>query len=66
MSEHQSADIAPPTHHPTLYSAGRHGCWACCLCGWKSDLYTTTSGAHLAFGEHIAGGRIPPGQDERS
>lgn len=40
-------------HHPHLYSTGRHGCWCVCICGWTSDTYTTTTGAHLAFGEHL-------------
>lgn len=40
-------------HHPGLYAAGRNGCWSCCSCGWASRLYTTVSGAHLAFGQHL-------------
>lgn len=43
----------PPQHHPTLMSTGRDGCWCTCLCGWTSDLWTTTTGAHLAFGQHL-------------
>ena len=41
------------SHHPTLYRTGRHGCWALCICGWQSRLYTTTTGAHIAFGQHL-------------
>lgn len=40
-------------HHPTLARAGRHGCWATCSCGWQSRLYTSVTGSHLAFGEHL-------------
>jgi hypothetical protein len=42
-------------HHPTLYSSGRYGCWATCCCGWGSRLYTTVTGAHIAFGHHLTG-----------
>lgn len=40
-------------HHPQIYKTGRHGCWCCCLCGWRSRLWTTGTGAHLEFGEHL-------------
>lgn len=41
-------------HHPELYRAGRFGCWSACHCGWRSRWsYTTVTGAHLAFGEHL-------------
>lgn len=44
------------SHHLTLYSAGRHGCWATCSCrAWSSGLWTTVVGAHLAFGRHLIG-----------
>jgi hypothetical protein len=40
-------------HHPYLY-ASRFGCWCHCACGtWKSRLYTTVTGAHYAFGQHL-------------
>lgn len=42
-----------PKHHPTLYTTGRTGCWATCVCGWKSITFTKTIGAHLAFGDHL-------------
>lgn len=41
------------SHHLTLHQTGRHGSWATCSCGWKSAGYATTTGAHLAFGEHL-------------
>lgn len=40
-------------HHVTLCTTGRHGCWAFCSCGWKSGLYRTVIGPHLAFGRHL-------------
>jgi hypothetical protein len=40
-------------HHLTLYWTRRHGCWSGCACAWKSGTYTTTTGAHLAFGRHL-------------
>lgn len=43
-------------HDPTLCRTGRHGCWATCTCGWESGLFTTVSGAHQAFGEHLLDG----------
>ena len=49
-----SAEYVPTVHHPTLYDAGRHGAWATCACGWKSPMFTTVSGAHIAFGAHLA------------
>ena len=55
-SDRDGAGDAPDEavrHDPALYSTGRHGCWADCTCGWKSGLYTTTTGAHRAFGEHL-------------
>lgn len=39
--------------HPTLYRAGRHGCWASCCCGWLSRTWTSVTGAHLEFGQHL-------------
>lgn len=46
-------------HHPILYRAGRHGCWAECTCGqWHTKyVYTTVTGAHYAFGWHLIGRR---------
>lgn len=41
-------------HHPTLCRTGRYGCWAECVCGWESQVYTTVTGAHLAFGQHLS------------
>lgn len=46
-------NVTTATHHPTLYSTGRFGCWGLCRCGWKSDVYTTVVGVHLAFGQHL-------------
>lgn len=40
-------------HHPTLFTSGRHGCWAYCRCGWRGSLWTTVVGAHLDFGQHL-------------
>jgi hypothetical protein len=41
-------------HHPELYRAAQLGAWAWCRCGWRSHWsYTTVTGAHLAFGEHL-------------
>ena len=40
-------------HGATICTTGRHGCWAHCLCGWKSPLYTTAGGASIAFAEHM-------------
>lgn len=40
-------------HHPTLCATSRNGCWVNCSCGWGSALYTTTTGAHLSFGDHL-------------
>lgn len=37
-------------HHPTLYATARFGCWCYCSCGWGSGLWTTVTGAHIAFG----------------
>lgn len=41
-------------HEPLLFWS-RYGAWACCPCGWTSDgqRWTTTVGAHLAFGRHL-------------
>ncbi|MCW2899962.1 MAG: hypothetical protein JWO67_2227 [Streptosporangiaceae bacterium] len=47
-------------HHPNLMSAGRHGSWCSCPCGWSSGTYGTTTGAHLAFGRHLLDGTPPP------
>jgi hypothetical protein len=42
------------SHHPYLYWTARYGCWCHCACGqWKSGIYTTVTGAHLAFGRHL-------------
>jgi hypothetical protein len=40
-------------HHPELLTAGRHGAWCNCSCGWRSETYRSVTGAHLAFGEHL-------------
>jgi hypothetical protein len=40
-------------HHPEILSAGRHGAWCNCSCGWRSGLYMAVAGAHLAFGQHL-------------
>lgn len=37
-------------HEPQLYGSARCGCWCFCACGWGSQLYTTVTGAHIAFG----------------
>lgn len=44
-------------HHPRLLRTSRHGCWCECSCGWLSNLWTTTVGAHLAFGQHLLADR---------
>lgn len=44
---------AAPDHHPSLFCARRYGCWCSCTCTWQSRSYTTVSGAHLAFREHL-------------
>jgi hypothetical protein len=42
------------THHPAIYRARRYGTWGQCACGWISaHTYTTVTGAHLAFGQHL-------------
>ena len=48
-----SEPAAEQRHDPTLHSAGRHGCWCTCSCGWTSPLFVGVPGAHLAFGEHL-------------
>jgi hypothetical protein len=41
-------------HEPLLYWTARHGSWASCTCGrWKSRTWTSVSGAHLEFGQHL-------------
>lgn len=40
-------------HEPQLCASARCGCWAICACGWRSRLYTTVTGAHIAFGAHL-------------
>lgn len=42
-----------PEHHPTYHVTGRHGCWATCLCGWKSATWREQNGAQLDFGQHL-------------
>jgi hypothetical protein len=54
MEAAEPSVTAATGHHPGLYATGRHGCWARCSCGWESQLFTTISGAHLAFGQHLA------------
>lgn len=44
---------APTKHHPAMYR-NTVGCWAMCLCGWASPLFTTMPDARLAFGQHLA------------
>lgn len=42
------------SHHPQLYATRRNGCWSTCSCGWHSViLYTSVTGAHIAFGQHL-------------
>lgn len=52
-----TSDAMPATlnrHHPELYHARQLGAWVWCCCGWRSRWsYTTVTGAHLAFGEHL-------------
>lgn len=49
--------IKGPVHHDlALHSTSRYGCWATCSCGWRSRRWTTTTGAHLQFGEQLLGG----------
>jgi hypothetical protein len=41
-------------HRPYLLFAGRHGSWCECTCGeWRSRIYTSVTGAHLEFGQHL-------------
>ncbi len=40
-------------HHPLLTTAGRHGAWCECSCGWRSETWRSVVGAHLEFGEHL-------------
>lgn len=44
--------------HLTLTSS-RQGCYAHCSCGWRSTAYTTVTGAHVAFGEHLTSVHYP-------
>lgn len=47
-------DLPPGTvHHPSLYRSRRYGTWCVCTCTWQSRHYTTTSGAHLEYGQHL-------------
>jgi hypothetical protein len=39
--------------HPFLYWTARNGSWCHCLYGWKSRDWTTVTGAHLEFGQHL-------------
>lgn len=48
------------THHPALYSS-RFGAWCHCTCGqWRSRIYTTITGAHIEFGQHLIAERSTP------
>jgi hypothetical protein len=40
-------------HEPLILTTRRHGSWCTCWCGWKSTAWTSTVGAHLAFGQHL-------------
>lgn len=41
-----------PEHQPTLMRSS-FGCWATCLCGWKSAYYPHVMSAHTEFGLHL-------------
>jgi hypothetical protein len=43
---------APVKHHFRAMRA-RGSAWGDCSCGWQSGQFTTVSGAHYAFGEHL-------------
>lgn len=47
------SDPHDPAHHPTLMTTSRNGSWATCICGWRSAVVSTTTGAHLAFGQYL-------------
>lgn len=43
-------------HHPVLYRYRQRywRCYSACICGWIAEYeYTTISGAHLEFGQHL-------------
>lgn len=56
-------------HELFMLTASRRGCYAVCSCGWRCEVpYTTVSGAHLAFGQHLLTARVtpPPRPSQRS
>lgn len=40
-------------HRVTLYWTRRYGCWSTCSCGWSGSRWTTVTGAHGDFGQHL-------------
>lgn len=40
-------------HGPIVMSAGRHGSWSTCECGWVGSTWTNRAGASMEWAEHI-------------
>lgn len=40
-------------HRVTHYQARRAGVWCSCQCGWRSGNWTTITGSHGEFGQHL-------------
>lgn len=38
--------------HPLLTSS-RSGSYAHCECGWRSGPFTSVTGAHISYGQHL-------------
>lgn len=49
--------MGEPTRHDPMLTSAQGRVRADCSCGWRSRVYTTVSGAHLAFGEHLTDGQ---------
>lgn len=42
-------------HHPLILATGRHGSWAQCSCGWRTERrYHRPHGASVAWADHLA------------
>jgi hypothetical protein len=41
-------------HGPIVMTAGRHGSWSTCMCGWTGSTWTTAGGASMEWAEHVA------------
>ena len=41
-------------HEATVLSAGRHGSWVECRCGWLSPMYRFKASASVAWALHMA------------